>query len=144
MASIIFAKVRLVCDPGQIRLPEPQGSRKQKKTPYTFLCKESESERRDLNPRHPPWQGGALPLSYFRKKQPINPISNQSDWKVRCERGDLNPYTVRYQILSLACLPISPLSRCMSCPVKDPPCFEPQRDRTFDPQIKSLLLYQLS
>ena len=24
------------------------------------------SERRDLNPRHPPWQGGALPLSYFR------------------------------------------------------------------------------
>ncbi len=24
------------------------------------------SERRDLNPRHPPWQGGALPLSYSR------------------------------------------------------------------------------
>ena len=24
------------------------------------------SERRDLNSRHPPWQGGALPLSYFR------------------------------------------------------------------------------
>ena len=24
------------------------------------------SERRDLNPRPPPWQGGALPLSYFR------------------------------------------------------------------------------
>jgi hypothetical protein len=25
------------------------------------------SERRELNPRHPPWQGGALPLSYSRK-----------------------------------------------------------------------------
>lgn len=24
------------------------------------------SGRRDLNPRHPPWQGGALPLSYSR------------------------------------------------------------------------------
>ena len=26
------------------------------------------SERRDLNPRQPPWQGGALPLSYSRMK----------------------------------------------------------------------------
>jgi hypothetical protein len=26
------------------------------------------SERRDLNPRQPPWQGGALPLSYSRIK----------------------------------------------------------------------------
>ena len=25
------------------------------------------SERRDSNPQHPPWQGGALPLSHFRK-----------------------------------------------------------------------------
>lgn len=25
-----------------------------------------QSERRDLNPRPPPWQGDALPLSYFR------------------------------------------------------------------------------
>ena len=24
------------------------------------------SGKRDLNPRHPPWQGGALPLSYSR------------------------------------------------------------------------------
>ncbi len=29
----------------------------------TAFC---DSERRDSNPRHPPWQGGALPLSYFR------------------------------------------------------------------------------
>ena len=27
----------------------------------------TQSERRDLNPRPPPWQGDALPLSYFRK-----------------------------------------------------------------------------
>ena len=25
------------------------------------------SGRRDSNPRHPPWQGGTLPLSYARK-----------------------------------------------------------------------------
>ena len=25
------------------------------------------SGRRDSNPQHPPWQGGALPLSHFRK-----------------------------------------------------------------------------
>ena len=24
------------------------------------------SRRRDSNPQHPPWQGGALPLSHFR------------------------------------------------------------------------------
>ena len=27
------------------------------------------SGKRDSNPRPPPWQGGALPLSYFRKQQ---------------------------------------------------------------------------
>ncbi len=27
-----------------------------------------QSERRDLNPRPSPWQGDALPLSYFRNK----------------------------------------------------------------------------
>ncbi len=27
------------------------------------------SGRRDSNPRHPPWQGGTLPLSYARIKQ---------------------------------------------------------------------------
>ena len=25
------------------------------------------SGKRESDPRHPPWQGGALPLSYFRK-----------------------------------------------------------------------------
>jgi hypothetical protein len=30
--------------------------------------------------------------------------------KAQCERGDSNPHTFRYQILSLARLPIPPLS----------------------------------
>ncbi len=33
---------------------------------WYFLYKTGQSERRDLNPRPPPWQGDALPLSYFR------------------------------------------------------------------------------
>lgn len=32
-----------------------------------FGIKEFWSERRDLNPQQPPWEGGALPLNYFRK-----------------------------------------------------------------------------
>ena len=53
------------------------------------------SGKRDLNPRPPPWQGGALPLSYSRM----------------CERRDLNPHTLRHQNLNLACLPVPPRSR---------------------------------
>src|SRR5699024_8886495 len=37
----------------------------------TWLCrlvKVSWSGRRDSNPRPPPWQGGVLPLNYFRNK----------------------------------------------------------------------------
>ena len=49
------------------------------------------SGRRDLNPRPSPWQGDALPLSYFRM-----------EW---CEGRDLNPYALRHEILNLACLP---------------------------------------
>ncbi len=40
------------------------------------------SGRRDSNPRPPPWQGGALPLSHFR------PCPS---W---CRGGDLNPYAL--------------------------------------------------
>ena len=40
------------------------------------------SGRRDSNPRPPPWQGGALPLSHFR----FCP-----SW---CRGGDLNPYAL--------------------------------------------------
>jgi hypothetical protein len=70
----------------------------------------------------------------------------------RCERRDSNPQARNgHQILSLACLPIPPLSHTIpktTCGVKISPVvetgFEPWRDRTSDPQIKSLLLYQLS
>src|SRR3990170_4675484 len=40
------------------------------------------SGRRDSNPRPPPWQGGALPLSHFR---------SCPSW---CRGGDLNPYAL--------------------------------------------------
>jgi hypothetical protein len=34
----------------------------------TWLCRHLYwSGRRDSNPRPPPWQGGVLPLNYFRK-----------------------------------------------------------------------------
>ncbi len=33
---------------------------------FPFYCGGKMSGKRDLNPRHPPWQGGALPLSYSR------------------------------------------------------------------------------
>ena len=33
---------------------------------YNLFFKCNWSEKRDLNPQLPPWQGGTLPLSYFR------------------------------------------------------------------------------
>lgn len=33
---------------------------------FPYMVRTKSSERRELNPRHPPWQGGALPLSYSR------------------------------------------------------------------------------
>ena len=38
-----------------------------KKTALKKDCLFLMSEKGDLNPRHPPWQGGALPLSYSPK-----------------------------------------------------------------------------
>ena len=32
----------------------------------TWLWRRVWSGRRDSDPRHPPWQGGTLPLSYYR------------------------------------------------------------------------------
>ena len=32
----------------------------------SYYVKYNWSEKRDLNPQHPPWQGGTLPLSHFR------------------------------------------------------------------------------
>ena len=39
------------------------------------------------------------------------PSSRATASERNCERGDSNPYALRHQILNLACLPISPLSR---------------------------------
>ena len=41
------------------------------------------SERRDSNPRPPPWQGDVLPLNYFRKK--------------KCRLKELNPRPSDYK-----------------------------------------------
>ena len=53
------------------------------------------SGRRDSGSRHPPWQGGTLPLSYYR-------MLHLKGW---CGRRDSNSYAFRHQILSLARLP---------------------------------------
>ena len=45
-------------------------------TPVKDRFRSLSSERRDLNPRHPPWQGGALPLSYFRINYVAHPTRN--------------------------------------------------------------------
>ena len=40
------------------------------------------SGKRGSNPRPPPWQGGALPLSYFRKMVPAKGLEpSTSDYK---------------------------------------------------------------
>ena len=43
------------------------------------------SGRRDSNPRPPPWQGGILPLNYFREMAGLAGFEPTSDGvKVRC------------------------------------------------------------
>src|SRR5438105_4527385 len=48
------------------------------------------SGRRDSNSRPPPWQGGALPLSYFRAARP--PYRRTRVATTWCRGGDLNSY----------------------------------------------------
>ncbi len=55
---------------------------------------------------------GTGQLSPFTKEG----VSAPADLKVLCgmwARGDLNPQALRHKILSLACLPISPLARAL-------------------------------
>ena len=90
----------------------------------------SSSERRDSNPRPPPWQGGVLPLNYVRidflfyiKKCRLHDLNTRpSDYKsdalptelsrliiiLLCGLRDLNPHAVKRQILNLVRLPIPP------------------------------------
>ncbi len=82
------------------------------------------SERRDSNPRPPPWQGGVLPLNYVRilslcRLHDLN--TRPSDYKsdalptelsrpniFLCGLRDLNPHARKRQILNLVRLPIPP------------------------------------
>ena len=58
------------------------------------------SGRRDSDSRHPPWQGGTLPLSYYRTFHQV--LSLEKQW---CGRRDLNSYAVRHRNLNPARLP---------------------------------------
>ena len=94
-----------------MRLPVPP--------PRRFSPGLQESGKRGSNPRPPPWQGGALPLSYFRtmpakgleppRRKALDPKSSAS----------ANSATPAYT-------------------------YEPYWARTSDPLIKSQMLYQLS
>src|SRR5699024_8472371 len=55
---------------------------------YLYGCPFGQSGKRGSNPRPPPWQGGALPLSYFRvfKYQ-----------RYQCRLKDLNPRPSDYK-----------------------------------------------
>ena len=44
-----------------------------------WLCRQYWSGRRDLNPRPPPWQGGVLPLNYFRASPGAESRNRTSD-----------------------------------------------------------------
>ena len=83
----------------------------------------SSSERRDSNPRPPPWQGGVLPLNYVRILCRLHDLNTRpSDYKsdalptelsrliiiLLCGLRDLNPHAVKRQILNLVRLPIPP------------------------------------
>ncbi len=37
-----------------------------------YAISKNKSEKRDSNPRPPPWQGDALPLSYFRNLKELH------------------------------------------------------------------------
>jgi hypothetical protein len=65
------------------------------------------SGRRDSNPRPPPWQGGVLPLNYFRIYCKLFCYHK----KLWCGWRESNPHALRRQILSLVRLPIPPHPR---------------------------------
>ena len=84
------------------------------------------SGRRDSNSRPLPWQGNALPLSYFR----MYSFSSFEPWAGR----DSNPYD-----FSLA-----PKTSASTIPPPARRGGAPSRTRTLGPLIKSQLLCQLS
>ncbi len=66
------------------------------------------SGRRDSNPRPPPWQGGVLPLNYFRA--PTIVLTSGEPFKAHgMPRGRLElPRALAHHPLKMACLPFPP------------------------------------
>ena len=52
------------------------------------------SERRDLNPRQPPWQGGALPLSYAR------PIANDAAQYAKKQKAKQVVFSIIFKLIT--------------------------------------------
>src|SRR5574337_221577 len=61
-----------------------------------------------------------------------------------CERRDSNPHGLPHWNLNPARLPVPPLSQACRMPMRIAGIGGPCRTRTYDQEIKSLLLYQLS
>ena len=73
----------------------------------TWPRRRKRSGRRDSNSRPPPWQGGALPLSYFRVTDPLDrrpalPVCLVPRRRFELLRG------YPHHPLKVACLPIPP------------------------------------
>ena len=92
------------------------------------------SGRRDSNSRLPPWQGGVLPLNYFRPTRILLTTSRsvQAKQENRVPRGRLElPRAHAHHPLKMACLPIPP-----------PRHGRGGRTRTHDRRFWRPLLYQ--
>jgi hypothetical protein len=91
---------------------------------FSFVVHKAEKRNRDLqNARLPVREPGEcqrleIPVS-SSKALPPAPLE-LARHNVKCERGDSNPHAFRHQILSLARLPIPPLSRTCGFPLCNP------------------------
>lgn len=107
----------------------------------------SSSERRDSNPRPPPWQGGVLPLNYVRILCRLHDLNTRpSDYK-----SDALPTELSRPISIMRVKGLEPPRRKAPDPKSGasansakPAKYDPYWARTSDPLIKSQLLYQLS
>src|SRR5262245_9255010 len=64
--------------------------------------------------RSKPTNGPTLENTKETRRNRTNLPQLASNCTEECERGDSNPHALRHKILSLARLPIPPLSRCVS------------------------------
>ena len=91
-----------------------------------FLAKKW-SGKRGSNPRHLPWQGSALPLSYSRSLLTENCKRRaQLGVLIWYQRPDLNRYRINPEdFKSAVCLPVPPLGKLIVINVGATPGFEP-------------------